>query len=70
MKKIPKNAWYLIISIAVLISLVAFMGNSSGLVKPPVDVPFSSVLDEVKQDKVASIAVSYTHLTLPTIYSV
>jgi len=58
MKKIPKNAWYLIISIAVLISLVALMGNSSSLVKPPVNVPFSSVLDEVKQDKVASIEVT------------
>jgi len=58
MKKIPKNAWYLIISIAVLISLVALMGNSSGLVKPPVDVPFSTVLDEVKQDKVDSLEVT------------
>ncbi|MEI6581833.1 MAG: ATP-dependent metallopeptidase FtsH/Yme1/Tma family protein [bacterium] len=58
MKKIPKNAWYLIISIAVLISLVALMGNSSSLVKPTVNVPFSSVLDEVKQDKVASIEVT------------
>jgi len=34
------------------------MGNSSGLVKPPVDVPFSTVLDEVKQDKVDSLEVT------------
>ncbi len=58
MKKIPKNAWYLIISMAVLISLVALMGKGSTLGKTPAEVPFSSVLDEVKQDKVDSLEVT------------
>ncbi len=58
MKKIPKNAWYLIISMVVLISLVALMGKGSTLGKTPAEVPFSSVLDEVKQDKVDSLEVT------------
>ncbi len=42
----------------VLISLVALMGKGSTLGKTPVEVPFSSVLDEVKQDKVDSLEVT------------
>lgn len=43
---------------AVLISLVALMGKGSTLGKTPAEVPFSSVLDEVKQDKVDSLEVT------------
>ena len=43
---------------AVLISLVALMGKGSTLGKTPEEVPFSSVLDEVKQDKVDSLEVT------------
>lgn len=58
MKKIPKNALYLIISLAILILLVTLMGKDSALAKKPVDVSFSTVLEEVKQDKVESIEVT------------
>ncbi len=58
MKKIPKNALYLIISLAILILLVTLMGKDSTLAKKPVDVSFSTVLEGVKQDKVESIEVT------------
>lgn len=58
MKKIPKNFWYAAITLAVLLTLVIYMGRGSSFSKPPTDVPFSVVLDEVKQDKVDSIEVT------------
>ncbi len=64
MKKIPKNVWYGVIALAVLLSLVVFMGNGSPLAKEPIEVPFSTVLDEVKQDKVELIQVSGDEITV------
>ena len=64
MKKIPKNIWYAIITLAILISVVVLFGNGSPLSKPPAQVPFSTVLDEIKQDKVESIQVSGDELTI------
>lgn len=64
MKKIPKNFWYAAITLAVLITLVVYMGKGSSLTKPPTEVPFSVVLDEVKQDKVESIEVTGDQLVV------
>lgn len=64
MKKIPKNFWYAAITLAVLITLVVYMGKGSSLTKTPTEVPFSVVLDEVKQDKVESIEVTGDQLVV------
>ncbi len=64
MKKIPKNVWYAIITLSILISVVVLFGNGSPLSKPPAQVPFSTVLDQIKQDKVESIQVSGDELTV------
>ncbi len=64
MKKIPKNVWYGLIAIAVLLSLVVFTGKGSPLSKEPIVVPFSTVLDDVKQDKVELIQVSGDEITV------
>ena len=64
MKKIPKNFWYAAITLAVLVTLVVYMGKGSSLTKPPTEVPFSVVLDEVKQDKVESIEVTGDQLVV------
>ena len=64
MKKVPKNVWYAAIAIAVLISMVVLFGKGSPLSKPPVEVPFSQVLDEVKQEKVESIEVTGDEITV------
>jgi len=64
MKKIPKNFWYAAITLAVLVVLVVYMGKGSSLTKPPTEVPFSVVLDEVKQDKVESIEVTGDQLVV------
>lgn len=58
MKKVPKNVWYAAVAIAVLISMVVLLGKGSPLKKPPTDVPFSQVLEEIKQDKVESIEIT------------
>lgn len=58
MKKIPRNFWYAAILLSALLVLVTFFGRSSSLTKTPTEVPFSVVLDEVKQDKVESIEVT------------
>lgn len=58
MKKVPKNVWYAAIAVAVLISMVVLFGKGSPLAKAPTSVPFSQVLEEVKQDKVESIEVT------------
>lgn len=58
MKKIPRNFWYAAILLSALLVLVTFFGRSSSLTKTPTEVPFSVVLDEVKQDKVDSIEVT------------
>ncbi len=64
MKKIPKNAWYAIITLSILIAVVVLFGNGSPLSKPPTQVPFSTVLEQIKQDKVESIQVSGDELTV------
>jgi len=64
MKKIPKNVWYAIITLSILIAVVVLFGNGSPLNKPPAQVPFSTVLDQIKQDKVESIKVSGDELTV------
>ncbi len=64
MKKIPKNVWYGVIALAVLLSLMVLMGKGSPLSKEPTEVPFSTVLDEVKQDKVELIQVSGDEITV------
>ena len=64
MNKVPKNVWYAIITLAVLISVVVLFGSGSPLSKPPAVVPFSSVLENVKQDKVESIQVTGDELTV------
>lgn len=64
MKKISKNMWYAIIAFAILIALVVSLGNGSPLAKAPAQVPFSTVIDEVKQDKVESIQVTGDELTV------
>lgn len=58
MKKISKNMWYALISFLILIGLVVSLGGGSPLTKAPTQVPFSTVLDEIKQDKVESIQVT------------
>jgi cell division protease FtsH len=58
MKKIPKNFWYAAIILTILLALVTLFGRGSGFTKAPTEVPFSVVLDEVKQDKVESIEVT------------
>jgi cell division protease FtsH len=58
MKKIPKNFWYAAIILTILLALVTLFGRGSGFTKAPAEVPFSVVLDEVKQDKVESIEVT------------
>jgi len=64
MKKIPKNVWYAIITLSILISVVVLFGNGSPFTKPPAQVPFSTVLEQIKQDKVESIQVSGDELTV------
>jgi len=64
MKKIPKNAWYAIITLSILIAVVVLFGNGSPLSKQPTQVPFSTVLEQIKQDKVESIQVSGDELTV------
>lgn len=64
MKKIPKNVWYAIITLSILISVVVLFGNGSPLSKPPAQVPFSTLLEQIKQDKVESIQVSGDELTV------
>ena len=64
MKKIPKNFWYAIIVLSILLALVTVFGKGSGFTKAPTEVPFSVVLDEVKQDKVESIQVTGDELTV------
>lgn len=58
MKKIPKNFWYAVITLTILLTLVVYLGKGSSIAKPPTEVPFSAVLDEVKQEKVESIEVT------------
>lgn len=58
MKKVPKNVWYAAVAISVLIAMVVLLGRGSPLTKPPAEVPFSQVIEEVKQDKVESIEVT------------
>lgn len=64
MKKIPKNFWYAAITLAVLVTLVIYMGRGSSFSKPPTEVPFSVVLDEIKQDKVDSVEVTGDQLVV------
>lgn len=58
MKKIPKNVLYFLITLSILVGLVVFYGRGSSLAKQPTEVPFSVVLDQIKQDKVESIEVT------------
>ena len=58
MKKIPKNVLYFIITLSILVGLVVFYGRGTSLTKQPTEVPFSVVLDQIKQDKVESIEVT------------
>ena len=67
MNKVPKNVWYALITLAILISVVVLFGSGSTLSKPPAVVPFSSVLENVKQDKVESIVVVIVYCDLVTV---
>jgi len=64
MKKIPKNVWYAIITLAILISVVVLFGSGSPFSKPPTEVPFSVFLEQVKQEKVESIQVTGDEITI------